>query len=147
MINGTSALQLDTDIFPAYKPKFDAIWTTDQHYEIVQKLINYGCEYIKDREEYTLERQNALRLAMHNNERTEPGRDAEALIREVRTDINDNRAQNRAVVNTENKSVAREKQSVSIAEQRRLEEQRRALEQERAREARKKKSRSYDIEL
>ncbi|MCR5775809.1 MAG: hypothetical protein K6G84_00115 [Lachnospiraceae bacterium] len=54
MINGTSALQLDTDIFPAYKSKFDAIWTTDQHYEIVQKLINYGCEYIKGREEYTL---------------------------------------------------------------------------------------------
>ncbi|MCR5776271.1 MAG: relaxase/mobilization nuclease domain-containing protein [Lachnospiraceae bacterium] len=93
------------------------------------------------------EGQNALQLAMHNNDRTEPSRDAEALIREVRTDINDNRAQNRAVVNTENKSVAREKQSVSIAEQRRLEKQRRALEQERARALRRKKSRSYDMEL
>ena len=89
------------------------------------------------------ERQNA----MLSEYRTEPGRDAEALIREVRTDINDNRAQNRAVVNAENKSVAREKQSVSHAEQRRLEEQRRALEQERARALRRKKSRSYDMEL
>ncbi|MCR5776273.1 MAG: hypothetical protein K6G84_02520 [Lachnospiraceae bacterium] len=54
MINGTSALQVDTDALTVYEPKFDAIWTTDQHYAIVQKLINYGCEYIKGRDEYTL---------------------------------------------------------------------------------------------
>ena len=33
------------------------IWTQEQHYLIVQTLMNYGCEYVKGREEYTLLKQ------------------------------------------------------------------------------------------
>lgn len=53
--------------------------------------------------------------------------DTEALVREIRADISDNRTQNRVVANTENKSI-------SDAEQRRIEEEQRLAAQERARE-------------
>lgn len=52
--------------------------------------------------------------------------DTDALIREVRADISDNRTQNRVVANTENKSI-------SDAEQRHIEEEQRLAAQERAR--------------
>ena len=65
--------------------------------------------------------------------------DTEALIRKVKTEISDSRAQSRAVVCTEN-------QSVIDAEQRRLEEQRRSNELRRAKEARRKVSRSRELE-
>ena len=58
---------------------------------------------------------------------TERDEDTEALVREVRADISDNRTQNRVVANTENKSI-------SDAEQRRIEEEQRLAAQERARE-------------
>ena len=75
--------------------------------------------------------------------------DTEALLREVRSAIHesdaaieesgdaitDSRSQSRAVIRTENQSVADNEQSVSREAERRLEEQRRAVEQERAREA------------
>ncbi len=57
--------------------------------------------------------------------------DTDTLIREVKDDIAISRTQDRAIISSENKSVARERE-------RRLEEQRRALEQERAREDRKR---------
>lgn len=53
--------------------------------------------------------------------------DTEQLVREVRTDISNSRAQSRELISAENKSVDRERE-------RRLEEQRRALEQERTAE-------------
>lgn len=61
--------------------------------------------------------------------------DTEAILRDIRADISDSRAQSRAVIRTENQSVADNEQSVSREAERRLEEQRRAVEQERAREA------------
>ena len=56
MINGTSALQLNTPVAPFLikDQSCDVIWTAEQHYMIVQKLLKYGCEYIKGRDEYTL---------------------------------------------------------------------------------------------
>ena len=56
MINGTSALQLNTPVAPFLikDQSCDVIWTAKQHYMIVQKLLKYGCEYIKGRDEYTL---------------------------------------------------------------------------------------------
>ena len=75
--------------------------------------------------------------------------DTEALLRDVRSAIHesdaaieesgdaitDSRSQSRAVIRTENQSVADNEQSVTREAERRLEEQRRAVEQERAREA------------
>ena len=52
MIDRTSALQISPDIVPAA-----LIWTQEQHFQIVQTLINFGCEYVKGREEYTLLKQ------------------------------------------------------------------------------------------
>ena len=56
MIDGTSALQLNTSAAPVLitDQPCDAVWTPEQHYMIVQKLLEYGCKYIKDRDEYTL---------------------------------------------------------------------------------------------
>ena len=56
MIDGTSALQLNTSVTPALikDQPCDAVWSSEQHYMIVQKLLEYGCEYIKGRDEYTL---------------------------------------------------------------------------------------------
>ena len=56
MIDGTSALQLNTSVAPVLikDQPLDVIWTPEQHYTIVQKLLAYGCEYIKGRDEYTL---------------------------------------------------------------------------------------------
>ncbi|MCR5127945.1 MAG: relaxase/mobilization nuclease domain-containing protein [Lachnospiraceae bacterium] len=71
------------------------------------------------------------------------GENTDSLIREVEADINDSRSQSRAVVRTENQSVADNKQSVTREAERRLEEQRRALEQERAEAARRKMSHSH----
>ena len=76
--------------------------------------------------------------AGHSEEEREAtgyGEDTDSLIREVKADINDSRSQSRAVIRTENQSVADNEQSVSREAERRLEEQRRAAEQERAREA------------
>ena len=78
--------------------------------------------------------------------------DTEALLRDVRSAIHesdaaieesgdaitDSRSQSRAVIRTENQSVADNEQSVTREAERRLEEQRRAVEQERAREAYRK---------
>ena len=75
--------------------------------------------------------------------------DTEALLRDVRSAIHesdtaieesgdaitDSRSQSRAVIRTENQSVADNEQSVTREAERRLAEQRRAVEQERAREA------------
>ena len=52
MIDRTSALQISPDIVPAA-----LIWTQEQHFQIVQTLISFGCEYVKGREEYTLLKQ------------------------------------------------------------------------------------------
>ena len=56
MIDGTSALQLNTSADPVLikDQPCDAVWTPKQHYMIVQKLLAYGCKYIKGRDEYTL---------------------------------------------------------------------------------------------
>jgi len=69
--------------------------------------------------------------------------DTTALVRDIRTEISDNRTQNRTIINTENQSVANEKQSVTISEQRRIEEQQRIDAEKRAeRVARKTHSHS-----
>ena len=52
MIDRASALQISPDIVPA-----SLIWTQEQHFQIVQTLISFGCEYVKGREEYTLLKQ------------------------------------------------------------------------------------------
>ncbi len=57
--------------------------------------------------------------------------DTESLIREIRTDISDSQSKNRAVRDTENKSVAYDEQSRSREAERRLEEQQRAEIEER----------------
>ena len=43
-------------LLPEARPRI-LIWTQEQHYLIVQTLLNYGCEYVKGREEYTLLKQ------------------------------------------------------------------------------------------
>ncbi len=57
MINGNLALQ----IYPETNPTAfsstelsDIEWTFDQHASIVRTLTNYGCQYLKGRNEYTL---------------------------------------------------------------------------------------------
>ncbi len=72
--------------------------------------------------------------------------DTDSLIREIRTEIRDSRTQSRTVIRTENQSVADEKQSITVAEQRRLEKQRRADEYKRAKAAQRKKPRSRGLE-
>ena len=67
------------------------------------------------------------RFASEERETSGSGEDTDALIREIRAEISDNRTQNRVVANTENKSI-------SDAEQRRIEEEQRLAAQERARE-------------
>ncbi len=54
MIDGTSALQLES--YAHHNPHRTPItqWTLDQHFEIIQALLTYGCKYLKGREEYTL---------------------------------------------------------------------------------------------
>ena len=48
-INSTRIVEIrQQDVNP------DIIWNFDQHSKIVQELLNYGCEYIKGRDEYTL---------------------------------------------------------------------------------------------
>ncbi len=54
------------------------------------------------------------------------GEDTDSLIREVEADINDSRSQSRALIRTENQSVADNKQSVTREAERRLAEQQRA---------------------
>lgn len=68
------------------------------------------------------------RFASEERETSRPGTDTNALIRDIRADISDNRTQNRTVANTENKSI-------SDAEQRRIKEEQRLAAQERARKA------------
>ena len=125
-----------------------------------------GMEVNKEALTNEFERQNALRLARlsydRDRERAEEelklkryceelestaagldtakavGDDTDSLIREVRADISDSRSQSRAVIRSENQSVADNQQSVTREAERRLEEQRRLAEQERAREAQKR---------
>ena len=66
------------------------------------------------------------RFASEERETSGSGEDTDALIREIRAEISDNRTQNRVVANTENKSI-------SDAEQRRIEEEQRLAAQERTR--------------
>lgn len=60
--------------------------------------------------------------------------DTDSLIREIRTDISDSQSKNRVVRDTENKSVALDKQSHTRESERRFEEQQRAIAEERAEE-------------
>ena len=69
--------------------------------------------------------------------------DTDTLIREIRNEISDSRSQSRTVICTENQSVVDEKQSITDAEQRRLEEQRRSEEYKRTKASRRKVSRSH----
>ena len=56
MFEGTSALQpnIANAPFPAGDYYQDAEWTLDQHSYIAQALQQYGCSYLKGRDEYTL---------------------------------------------------------------------------------------------
>ncbi len=95
-------------------------------------------------------------LGQEANERAD-SIDTSAFLREVRSAINesdaaieesgdaitDSRSQSRAVIRTENQSVADNQQSVSREAERRLAEQRRIAEQERARAARREVSQSH----
>ena len=69
--------------------------------------------------------------------------ESDAAIEESGDAITDSRSQSRAVIRTENQSVADNEQSVSRESERRLEEQRRTIEQERARAARRTMSHSH----
>ena len=109
-----------------------------------------GLEVNKEALTHEFERQNEVRntkpaiAGMENgtgdvrDHRKSEDPDTAALIREVRADISDSRSQSRAVIRSENQSVADNQQSVTREAERRLEEQRRAREQERAREARRR---------
>ena len=68
--------------------------------------------------------------------------DTDSLIREIRTDISDSQSKNRVVRDTENKSVALDKQSHTRESERRFEEQQRAIAEERA-EATFRRGRSH----
>lgn len=82
------------------------------------------------------------RFASEERETSGSGEDTDSLIREVRADISDNRTQNRVVRNTENQSVADDKQSHTREAERRLEEQQRAeIERRRAKAYRRSRSR------
>ena len=86
-----------------------------------------GLKVNKEALTHEFERQNEIR----NSGTPDNGQEREAtaaLIRDARNDINNSRAQSRAVISAENQSVTRERE-------RRLEEQSRAHEQERAKEA------------
>ena len=109
-----------------------------------------GLEVNKEALTHEFERQNEIRNTkpgiagiengtgdVRDNRKSEDT-DTAALIREVRADISDSRSQSRAVIRSENQSVADNQQSVTREAERRLEEQRRAREQERAREARRR---------
>ncbi len=83
------------------------------------------------------------RQSVEGRENGRPADDTATLVRDIRTEISDNRTQNRTVIDTENQSVANEKQSVTLAEQRRIEEQQRIDAEKRAeRVARKAHSHS-----
>lgn len=69
--------------------------------------------------------------------------DTEALIRDIQTEISDSRAQDRVIIDTENKSVSIDKQSHTRESERRLAEQQRAAAQERARKAAREAERDY----
>lgn len=72
--------------------------------------------------------------------------DTKSLIREVRTVISDSQSQTRAIISSNEQSMARERQSIINAEQRRLEEKRRTLNKKRAEEARSRLSNAPEIE-
>lgn len=72
--------------------------------------------------------------------------DTESLIREIRTDISDNQSKNRAVRDTENKSVSYDQQSRSCEAERRLEKQRRSIEQGRSEKNRGTMHNSHEFE-
>ena len=57
MIDGTSALQLNTPVAPFLikDQSCDVIWTAEQHYMIVQKLLKYGCVH-------SFKRNNGVRI-------------------------------------------------------------------------------------
>ena len=62
MIDGTSALQLHTlpcPVLTKNQPS-EEIWTAQQHYTIVQKLLKYRCAYVRGRDEYTLLKEFAV---------------------------------------------------------------------------------------
>lgn len=56
MFNATSALKLNTPEIDAgsESPDLNIVWTACQHSAIVNKLQDYGCLYLKGRNEYTL---------------------------------------------------------------------------------------------
>ena len=109
-----------------------------------------GLEVNKEALTHEFERQNEIRHTKSDivgtgngtgavrDDRKSEYPDTAALIREVRADISDSRSQSRAVIRSENQSVADNQQSVTREAERRLEEQRRSCEQERAREARRR---------
>ncbi len=117
-----------------------------------------GLKVSKEALTHEFERQNEIRHTKPGIARIENGTgdvrdhrksedpDTAALIREVRADISDSRSQSRAVIRSENQSVADNQQSVTREAERRLEEQRRAVEQERAEAARRKMSHSHGWE-
>lgn len=72
--------------------------------------------------------------------------DTDAFIRDIQSEIDLNRDQNRTVRDTENKSVSYDQQSHTRETERRLEEQQRAIEQEAAREVARRHSRSHGFE-
>ena len=72
--------------------------------------------------------------------------DTNSFIREVQSEIDNNRSQNRDVRNTENESVADDQQSHTRETERRLEEQQRAIEQGAAREVARRHSHSHRFE-
>lgn len=57
MIDGNLALKIEPTLAPVPVQNTaleNVVWSQDDHYQIVQKLKQYGCQYLKGRDEYTL---------------------------------------------------------------------------------------------
>lgn len=54
IIDGTSALPLQSQIKSSIQVMPITVWSLEQHSSIIEALLRYGCEYIKGRNEYTL---------------------------------------------------------------------------------------------
>lgn len=114
----------------------------DKYYAEVESAVQ-GTGTVGEAIGSSKESDRTERQADDGRENGRPDEDTEAIIRDIRAEISNNRTQNRAVIDTENQSVSNEKQSVTVAEQRRIEEQQRIDAEKRA-EKSTRHSRSHE---
>ena len=103
----------------------------DKYYAEVESAIN-GTGAVGETIGSPETNHRAEGYSAEGGENGRPADDTASLVRNIRAEISDNQTQNRTVIDTENQSVANEKQSVTLAEQRRIEEQQRIDAEKRA---------------